>query len=57
MLRTPLGEAWAFADGSWTHAAGCALSPAASLEAAQFAAEDATRAIADQIYAALRGGL
>ena len=30
---------------------------AASLEAAQLAAEDALRAIADQIYAALRGGV
>ena len=54
-LRTPLGEAWAFADGAWTYDANSKeLQSAASLEAAQFAAEDALFAIADAINA-LRG--
>ena len=56
-LRTPIGEAWAFADGTWTHDADTVgLCHAASLEAAQLAAEDALRAIADQTNGALRGG-
>lgn len=55
-LRTPLGEAWAFADGAWTYDANIKeLQSAASLEAAQLAAEDALFAIADAINA-LRGG-
>lgn len=55
-LRTPLGEAWAFADGMWTHNADSeGLQSAASLEAAQLAAEDALFAVADAINA-LRGG-